>query len=69
ANGCEKGTAKGNPNCVTGSPDGDRDFDGIPDSIDPCPDQYPLKFINGKPDHDGDGIIDSRDSETICIID
>jgi outer membrane protein OmpA-like peptidoglycan-associated protein len=42
-------------------PPSDRDNDGIPDSIDQCPDQAGPKALNGCPDRDGDGIADKDD--------
>ncbi len=67
AAGCDKGTAKNNPNCGTTEPPGDSDNDGIPDSEDACPLIPNLFNINDQPDHDGDGIVDKRD-KTPCPI-
>ena len=39
----------------------DRDFDGIPDSTDRCPDTPGLASLKGCPDRDGDGIADIDD--------
>lgn len=39
----------------------DRDKDGIPDSLDACPDVPGLQQFNGCPDSDGDGIPDNED--------
>jgi OmpA-OmpF porin, OOP family len=39
----------------------DTDKDGIPDSVDKCPDVAGLAAFNGCPDTDGDGVIDSED--------
>ena len=39
----------------------DRDKDGIPDTLDACPDVPGLKQFNGCPDTDGDGIPDNED--------
>lgn len=39
----------------------DMDKDGIPDSLDFCPDVSGLKQFNGCPDRDGDGIPDNED--------
>jgi outer membrane protein OmpA-like peptidoglycan-associated protein len=53
--------------CATCSPaavvdrDGDRDGDGVVDSIDKCPDQPGPKATYGCPDRDGDGLADIAD--------
>jgi OmpA-OmpF porin, OOP family len=39
----------------------DGDKDGIPDSLDDCPDEAGLKQFSGCPDRDGDGIPDNKD--------
>ena len=39
----------------------DRDKDGVPDSVDACPDVAGLPALNGCPDSDGDGIADKDD--------
>jgi outer membrane protein OmpA-like peptidoglycan-associated protein len=39
----------------------DRDHDGIPDSVDACPDIPGIIAFKGCPDTDGDGIEDSKD--------
>ena len=39
----------------------DRDHDGVPDSIDACPDVPGLASLQGCPDKDGDGIADKDD--------
>jgi OOP family OmpA-OmpF porin len=39
----------------------DRDNDGVPDSVDRCPDTYGLAKLKGCPDRDGDGIADIDD--------
>lgn len=39
----------------------DRDFDGVPDDQDLCPDVAGLATFNGCPDTDGDGITDGED--------
>src|SRR5882757_6841592 len=39
----------------------DRDNDGVPDSLDLCPDMAGLPQFNGCPDTDGDGIPDKDD--------
>jgi OOP family OmpA-OmpF porin len=39
----------------------DRDNDGIPDSLDACPDVAGLASLHGCPDRDGDGIADKDD--------
>ena len=68
ANGCEKGTAKNNPNCDDGTtppPGTDTDNDGIPDVDDACINLAVTHWIGDEPDHDGDGTIDSRD-KTPC---
>lgn len=39
----------------------DRDKDGVPDSLDACPDVAGLVQLNGCPDRDGDGIADKDD--------
>lgn len=39
----------------------DRDNDGVPDSVDACPDVAGLPKFNGCPDTDGDGIPDKDD--------
>ncbi len=39
----------------------DRDHDGVPDSIDRCPDTPGLASLKGCPDRDGDGIADIDD--------
>lgn len=39
----------------------DRDKDGVPDSIDACPDVAGLASLQGCPDRDGDGIPDKDD--------
>lgn len=39
----------------------DRDKDGVPDSLDACPDVPGLKQFNGCADRDGDGIPDNED--------
>jgi len=39
----------------------DRDGDGVPDSIDQCPDVKGLAALHGCPDSDGDGIADKDD--------
>lgn len=39
----------------------DRDKDGVPDSLDACPDIAGLPLFNGCPDTDGDGIQDKDD--------
>ena len=39
----------------------DRDGDGIPDSLDECPDEKGLAALHGCPDRDGDGIADKYD--------
>ena len=39
----------------------DRDGDGIPDSLDACPDQAGSAALHGCPDRDGDGIPDKDD--------
>lgn len=39
----------------------DRDMDGVPDSVDLCPDVPGLEAYNGCPDSDGDGIADYMD--------
>jgi len=39
----------------------DRDGDGVPDSIDACPDVAGLASLQGCPDRDGDGIADKDD--------
>jgi outer membrane protein OmpA-like peptidoglycan-associated protein len=39
----------------------DRDKDGVPDSLDACPDTPGLASLNGCPDKDGDGIADKDD--------
>ncbi len=41
--------------------DFDRDKDGVPDSLDLCPDVPGLKQFQGCPDSDGDGIPDGQD--------
>jgi len=58
--------------CLDIPSDGDRDGDGIPDSIDKCPDQKEnyngYQDVDGcpdDPDTDGDGIPDSRDP---CVL-
>jgi OOP family OmpA-OmpF porin len=40
---------------------GDRDKDGIPDSLDACPEQPGPAQLRGCPDTDGDGIADKED--------
>ena len=42
-------------------PDGDRDKDGLMDSLDRCPDQPGLVELDGCPDRDDDGIPDIQD--------
>lgn len=64
ATGCDKGTAKNNPNCGTTEPSTDSDGDLIPDIQDACPYQI-VTFTNGLPDHDADGIPDMLD-ESPC---
>jgi len=46
-----------------GCPDPDNDSDGIPDTVDECPNEPGDRSRNGCPvdDRDGDGIADSRD--------
>ena len=39
----------------------DRDGDGVPDSLDACPDIPGLASLHGCPDRDGDGIADKDD--------
>jgi len=39
----------------------DRDHDGVPDSVDACPDVAGLVGLQGCPDSDGDGIADKDD--------
>ena len=39
----------------------DRDNDGVPDSLDACPDVAGLASLHGCPDRDGDGIADKDD--------
>ena len=39
----------------------DRDGDGVPDSLDQCPDVKGLALLHGCPDTDGDGIADKDD--------
>lgn len=39
----------------------DRDGDGVPDSLDECPDVKGLAALHGCPDKDGDGIADKDD--------
>lgn len=39
----------------------DRDNDGVPDSVDQCPDVPGLASLHGCPDRDGDGIADKDD--------
>jgi len=39
----------------------DRDGDGVPDSLDECPDVKGLAALHGCPDRDGDGIADKDD--------
>ncbi|HVM86749.1 MAG TPA: OmpA family protein, partial [Puia sp.] len=39
----------------------DHDGDGVPDSLDACPDIPGAKQYNGCPDSDGDGIADNKD--------
>lgn len=39
----------------------DRDNDGVPDSVDACPDVAGLPALHGCPDSDGDGIADKDD--------
>jgi OOP family OmpA-OmpF porin len=39
----------------------DRDNDGVPDSLDECPDQPGPASLHGCPDRDGDGIADKDD--------
>lgn len=39
----------------------DRDNDGVPDSVDACPDLAGLPALHGCPDADGDGIADKDD--------
>jgi OmpA-OmpF porin, OOP family len=39
----------------------DRDHDGVPDSLDACPDVAGLPALQGCPDRDGDGIADKDD--------
>jgi outer membrane protein OmpA-like peptidoglycan-associated protein len=39
----------------------DRDNDGVPDSVDACPDLAGLPALKGCPDSDGDGIADKDD--------
>jgi OOP family OmpA-OmpF porin len=39
----------------------DRDNDGVPDSVDECPDVPGLASLHGCPDRDGDGIADKDD--------
>jgi len=51
------------PTCV--GPPGDCDGDGIPDSEDACIYLKNHHMINGNPDHDNDGTVDSRD-KTPC---
>ena len=41
--------------------DGDRDRDGVKDSVDECPEVPGLESLNGCPDDDGDGIKNSDD--------
>ncbi|NQV39166.1 MAG: hypothetical protein HQ505_01265 [Nitrosopumilus sp.] len=67
--GCDNGKGKDdvkNPNCSDTNTNVDTDGDGIPDSQDECPNEFPISWIQNKPDHDGDGIPDSRDSDTVC---
>ncbi len=45
----------------TVAPPSDRDGDGIPDSLDACPDQAGPAALHGCPDRDGDGIADKDD--------
>ena len=42
---------------------GDRDYDGVPDEIDECPDIFGSALTGGCPDSDGDGV---KDSEDLC---
>jgi len=73
--GCEKANPKNNPHCNGSSPSScddpelNSDRDSIPDCEDVCPLQTNGNWIRGNPDHDGDGIPDSRDSSTICVND
>lgn len=46
---------------ATVAPVVDRDKDGVPDSLDKCPDQPGLASFSGCPDSDGDGIPDADD--------
>lgn len=46
---------------VMALPPSDRDGDGIPDSLDECPDQAGPAALHGCPDRDGDGIADKYD--------
>ena len=41
--------------------DGDKDRDGVKDSVDECPEVPGLESLNGCPDDDGDGIKDTDD--------
>ena len=49
------------PVVLNGTPSPDRDRDGIPDSLDACPEVAGLKAFEGCPDTDGDGIPDNKD--------
>lgn len=42
----------------------DRDYDGVPDEVDRCPDIHGTTLTSGCPDQDGDGVPDGEDK---CI--
>ena len=70
AKGCDNGKGKAsasNPNCGNGTGTGcdittdleDCDNDGIPNTIDACPNFTNIHFVNQQPDHDNDGVSDA----------